>query len=158
MTDTVDRATRSRIMAAVHTRDTSVEMLVRRAVHKAGFRYRIHRRDLPGTPDMVFAGPRLAVFVHGCFWHSHGCKRSRPPSSNRTYWLRKMEENRERDRRNVQQLHATGWRAVVIWECEVDAGIARLLDELASQGDRRACGAKLGDRVTTRSRLSTEEA
>ncbi len=158
MTDTVDRVTRSRIMAAVHTKDTSVEMLVRRAVHKAGFRYRIHRRDLPGTPDLVFARQKLAVFVHGCFWHAHGCKRSRPPSSNCTYWLRKMGENQERDQRKIDQLHAIGWRAVVIWECEINAGIARLLDELAILGNQRTCKIESDGQVNNRSHLGARQA
>ena len=131
MTDTVDKATRSRIMAAVPTRDTSIEMKVRRALYRGGVRYRLHRRDLPGTPDLVLIKRKLAVFVHGCFWHGHGCKKSRPPSSNRTYWLKKIAENQERDQRKIDQLNSMGWRAEVIWECEVDASIGRLLDELA---------------------------
>lgn len=131
MTDTVDKATRSRIMSKVPRKDTSLEIVVRRALHRGGLRFRLHRSDLPGSPDIVLPVRRTAVFVHGCFWHGHGCKRSRPPSSNQTYWLRKIAENQERDQRKIEHLNSMGWHTVVIWECEIDAGIRRLLTELA---------------------------
>lgn len=131
MPDTVSSKTRSRIMAAVPHKDTSVELKVRSALHKAGKRFRLHRKDLPGTPDIVFPSKKIVVFVHGCFWHSHGCKKSRPPSSNREYWLPKIKDNRERDRRKIEQLESMGWHPVVVWECQIDDGISCILDELS---------------------------
>ena len=136
MTDTVSSKTRSRIMAAVPHQNTSAELKVRSALHKAGKRFRLHRKDLPGTPDLVFPSKKIVVFVHGCFWHSHGCKKSRPPSSNREYWMPKMKENRQRDEKKIAQLESLGWRSVIIWECEIDTGVARLLEEL-SRGSLR---------------------
>jgi DNA mismatch endonuclease (patch repair protein) len=130
MVDTVSKATRSLIMSKVPRRDTSLEIRVRKALHKAGLRFRLHRSDLPGTPDIVMPSRRTAIFVHGCFWHGHGCKRSHPPSSNQSYWLPKIKENQERDREKSEQLNVLGWRTAVIWECEIDAGIRRILDEL----------------------------
>lgn len=102
-------------MAAVHGKNTTPEMRVRRMVHRMGYRYSLHRSDLPGKPDMVF--PRLGkvVFVHGCFWHMHRCKRL--PKSNRTYWQSKFEENVRRDRRCRRQLRKLSWDVLVVWEC-----------------------------------------
>jgi DNA mismatch endonuclease (patch repair protein) len=115
--DTVDRQTRSKIMASVGQKDTGAELLLRRALHKAGLRYRLHDRSLPGSPDLVFARFRAAVFVHGCYWHSHGCYRSTVPKSRRDFWIQKFSANRERDERNVCRLIAAGWRVIVVWEC-----------------------------------------
>jgi DNA mismatch endonuclease, patch repair protein len=117
-------------MARVHGQNTSPELKVRRAIHRAGFRYRLHRADLPGKPDLVFPRFRLAVFVHGCFWHWHGCKRSRMPESNHDYWTRKIGRNVERDRRNHEALLAAGWRVQTIWECDLQGGIDGLVEEL----------------------------
>lgn len=112
---------RSENMAAIKGKDTAPEMLVRRLLHKAGYRYRLHRRDLPGRPDMVFPGRRAVIFVHGCFWHQHDATEcgARPPKSNRDYWLTKLRRNVERDAKNVEALIAAGWRVLVVWECEV---------------------------------------
>jgi DNA mismatch endonuclease (patch repair protein) len=115
--DTVDEKTRSRIMASVGRKDTGPEILLRSALHKAGFRYRLHDGDLPGRPDLVFPRFRAVVFVHGCFWHSHGCSRSTVPKSRREYWQAKFETNRTRDERSVELLKERGWRALVVWEC-----------------------------------------
>lgn len=131
MTDTVDAQTRSRIMAAVRQRNTTAELKVRSALHRAGKRFRLHRKGLPGTPDIVFPSRKVAVFVHGCFWHGHGCKRSRPPSSNQSYWLPKIKENKERDRRKVEELESLGWHPIIVWECEIDVGVALILTELS---------------------------
>ncbi len=108
-------------------------MAVRRAVHAAGFRYRLHRADLPGKPDLVFPRYKLVVFVNGCFWHWHGCKRSRMPAANHDYWVRKIGRNVERDQQQRAALSALGWQVVVIWECELAAGIGSLIAELRTR-------------------------
>jgi len=118
--DTVDRKTRSRIMASVGQRDTGAEMGLRRALHRLGLRYRLHDRKLPGSPDLVFPRFRAVVFVHGCFWHVHeGCKYATMPSSRKVFWREKFEANKKRDRRNFDALLANGWRVLVVWECAV---------------------------------------
>ncbi len=120
MTDTLTPQERSRRMAAVRPVDTKPEFIVRRLVHGMGYRYRLHRRDLPGTPDLVFPARRAVVFVHGCFWHRHeGCALARIPKSRVEFWTRKLEGNRERDARELKELRATGWRVLIIWECEL---------------------------------------
>ena len=106
-------------MRAVKGKDTGTEMTVRRIVHRMGFRYRLHRKDLPGKPDLVFGPRRKVIFVHGCFWHGHTCKRGdRTPRKNRRYWTKKIARNKERDQEHVSALKAKGWRVLVIWECE----------------------------------------
>lgn len=117
MPEKFDRETRRRTMQSVPSRDTSLELRVRRAVHQAGYRYRLRRDDLPGKPDFVLPRYRIAVFVHGCFWHGHGCKRSKAPVNNADYWQRKIARNVERDQRNQQALRNLGWTPWVIWEC-----------------------------------------
>lgn len=117
--DKVSRAQRSRNMAAVRTKDTEAELFVRRLLHSEGFRFRIHRKDLPGTPDIVLPKYRATIFVHGCFWHAHGCSRGNAPSSNVNFWKRKREANVNRDRRQIEALTSLGWRVLVLWECEL---------------------------------------
>lgn len=110
---------RSRTMRAVKSRNTTPEMLVRRMVHGLGKRYRLHREDLPGKPDLTFARLRKIIFVHGCFWHGHDCKRgARQPKENADYWRQKIARNKDRDARAQEALHAMGWDVLVIWECE----------------------------------------
>jgi DNA mismatch endonuclease (patch repair protein) len=111
---------RSRIMRAVKGRDTKPEMLVRRAVYALGYRYRLHRRDLPGSPDLVFSTRRKVIFVNGCFWHGHTCKRgARLPKANRDYWIAKIGRNVARDAASLKALKDDGWRSLVLWECEI---------------------------------------
>ena len=106
-------------MARFRSKDTKPELLVRRALHRHGKRFRLHRKDLPGRPDIVLPGLRIAVFVHGCFWHAHeGCRDARVPSSRPEFWREKFARNKERDRRAEQELQALGWQVVTIWECE----------------------------------------
>lgn len=130
MTDTLTPLERGRRMAAVRAKDTQPEMLVRRLLHRLGYRYRLHRRDLPGTPDLVFPSRRAVVFVHGCFWHRHeGCALARMPKSRLEFWQDKLEGNRRRDLRQLGELTALGWRVLVVWECELEnqeALVARL--------------------------------
>ena len=111
-------------MRAVRSRDTQPELAVRRIAHGLGFRFRLHRKDLPGSPDLVFPRLRKIILVHGCFWHAHDCKRGqRIPKQNRAYWTAKIERNAQRDRNVLRELNAAGWATLVIWECETrDAG------------------------------------
>jgi DNA mismatch endonuclease (patch repair protein) len=119
MPETFTRAERSRIMAAVRSQDTTPEIIVRRLVHALGYRFRLHRRDLPGKPDIVF--PRLlkAIQVHGCFWHRHACDAGQStPATRLDYWNAKFARNVERDRRNLRALRRLGWSVLVVWECQ----------------------------------------
>lgn len=120
MADVVDKATRSRMMSGIRGRDTKPEYVVRRYLHRLGFRYRLHDRRLPGRPDIVLPKHRTVVEVRGCFWHQHpGCRFAATPKSNGAFWQRKFRENVERDARNEALLETDGWRVLVIWECEV---------------------------------------
>ena len=115
--DTVDKETRSRIMSSVGQRNTGAETALRSALHAAGLRYRLHDRTLPGSPDLVFPKYRASIFVHGCYWHSHGCYKSTVPKSRREFWQDKFKANRERDERNIRLLREQGWRVLTVWEC-----------------------------------------
>ena len=118
--DRVAREVRSRIMRSVGSRNTKPEVTVRHALHSAGLRYRLHVRTLPGTPDIVLRSRRVAVFIHGCFWHDcPRCRRRKRSKSNLTYWMPKLAQNRERDRRTARALRAMGWRVLTLWECQV---------------------------------------
>lgn len=122
MTDIVDRATRSQMMAGIGPKDTKPEIAVRKLLHAMGYRFRLHRRDLPGTPDIVLPKYRLALFVHGCFWHRHpGCRFATWPKTRREFWRSKFAANVERDKRVQQELHDAGWRVETIWECHTRA-------------------------------------
>ena len=106
-------------MRAVRSRDTKPEMTVRRLLHRLGYRYRLHRRNLPGTPDIVFGPRRKVIFVHGCFWHGHSCPRGgRLPATNTDYWRRKINRNVQRHAEQTEQLRAAGWATLVVWECQ----------------------------------------
>lgn len=120
---TEDRETRGRIMRAVRGSNTKIELAVRSIVRSLGFTgYRLGRKDVPGTPDLAYVGKRKAIFVHGCFWHGHECPRgARVPKANQEYWVKKISRNRERDAEVLSTLAATGWSALVIWECELRA-------------------------------------
>ncbi|MGB3486953.1 MAG: very short patch repair endonuclease [Xanthobacteraceae bacterium] len=115
-------AERSRVMRAVRSKDTAPEMTVRRLVHSLGYRYRLHRSDLPGKPDLVFPGRHKVIFVHGCFWHGHSCARgARLPATNVDYWKKKISRNVARDAATLDKLNAEGWSSMTIWECELKA-------------------------------------
>jgi len=129
---------RSRTMRAVRSRDTKPEMAVRHMAYAMGFRYRLHRKELPGKPDLVFIGKRKAVFVHGCFWHGHGCPRgARTPKENREYWVAKISRNMERDKSVATALDDLGWRSMVVWECELrdQAAVAARLRDFLGEND-----------------------
>ncbi len=117
--DKYDKTTRSRMMAAVASTHTKPEMVVRSLLFGAGLRYRLHGRGLPGKPDIVLTKHKAAIFVHGCFWHYHGCALSRMPSSNKDYWQPKIKGNLERDKRHVNALLESGWRVLIVWECAI---------------------------------------
>jgi DNA mismatch endonuclease (patch repair protein) len=127
MVDRVSKEIRSKMMASVTGTDTEPELIVRRQLFASGYRYRLHRRDLPGSPDIVFPRDRLAVFVHGCFWHGHHCRRGKRPKSNVEFWNKKLRGNVDRDRRNQKALKLMNWRVFIIWECSLHSGIQKLL-------------------------------
>ena len=123
MVDVVSKALRSKIMSSIRGRDTRPELTVRRYLHGYGFRYRLHVRSLPGSPDIVLPRYRTVIFVHGCFWHRHeGCRLAATPATNPEFWLEKLSANIARDQRNLQTLLQDDWRVIIIWEC----GIRRL--------------------------------
>ena len=117
MADIVDRATRSRMMAGIRGKNTKPELVVRRALHARGFRYRLHDPKVPGKPDVVLARFRAVVFVHGCFWHGHDCPLFRLPGTRREFWEAKIDRNRARDAEVAQALSERGWRHLTVWEC-----------------------------------------
>lgn len=116
-------------MRAVKSKDTAPELIVRKLAYGLGHRYRLHRKELPGKPDLVFVGKRKVVFVNGCFWHGHDCKRgARPPKSNFTYWKAKIARNVERDRSNLAALRSCGWEVLTVWECQTKPSERHLLE------------------------------
>ena len=120
---------RSANMRAIRSKDMEPELKVRSLAHRLGFRFRLHREDLPGKPDLVFVSRGKVVFVHGCFWHSHDCRVAHTPKSNLEYWVPKLERNKTRDKKNIEELEMEGWQALVIWECETsdDSSLKKLL-------------------------------
>lgn len=135
--DTVSPEERSRIMRQVRSRDTKPEMRVRRALHAAGLRFRLHDKRLPGRPDLALRKRKTVVFVHGCLWHWHGCPRSRMPSSNVDYWRAKIARNVERDAEHAVALQRLGWRVEVVWECELAPATERLIARLTGRDAER---------------------
>lgn len=140
MADVVDARTRSRMMSGIRGKNTKPEWQVRRYLHAAGFRYALHRRDLPGRPDLVLPRYRAVVLVHGCFWHGHaGCPYAVVPATRREFWVDKLSANRMRDARAVEQLRQNGWRVAVVWECALRKHAPESLEKLAGflKSDRR---------------------
>ena len=129
---------RSRTMASVKQKDTKPELTVRKLLHHLGYRFRLHGKDLPGRPDIVFRGRKMAIFVHGCFWHGHDCKHGRrQPRTNQPYWLSKISRNRVRDTESAAKLGALGWSVLTVWECELKE-MKKVVDELVNfLGTRR---------------------
>ena len=137
MTDVFSKEKRSDVMRQVKAKGTTPELKVRKLLWAMGLRYRLHRKDLPGAPDIVLPGRKLAVFVHGCFWHGHDCARgARVPKQNRPYWTQKIERNRQRDVRTQAELEAKGWTPLVVWECELkdSAALEARLQDAAGKG------------------------
>lgn len=130
MTDRITPENRSRNMAAIRGKDTGPEITVRRFLHAQGYRFRLHRKDLPGKPDIVLPKYRTAIFVHGCFWHLHGCKKTVIPKTRTEWWLAKLEGNRTRDEKNRQRLEQLGWQVITVWECEINS---KRLDMLTTE-------------------------
>lgn len=119
MVDNLTLSQRKKTMASVRSKDTKPEMHVRKLTHAMGFRYRLHYKDLPGKPDLVFPSRNKVIFVHGCFWHQHdGCKNAKMPKSNVSYWKTKLENNKKRDEKYQIELQSLGWDSLIIWECE----------------------------------------
>ncbi len=118
MPDTLSHADRNRIMGRVKQRDTAPEVAVRRLLHAMGYRFRLHYRHLPGTPDIVMPRHRKVIFVHGCFWHGHNCARGARPSTNTEFWNAKLDRNIDRDARVQQSLRALGWDVLTVWQCQ----------------------------------------
>jgi len=130
--DHVSKAKRSQIMAAVASKDTSLELKVRRLIHSMGYRYRLHRKELPGTPDLVFAGRRKVIFIHGCFWHRHvGCKYATTPKTRIRFWQNKFDANVQRDVRTRRQLNRLGWQVLTVWQCDL-----KKMDRLVTRLER----------------------
>lgn len=128
-------------MRRIRKTDTKPELVVRRAVHRLGYRFRLHQRDLPGTPDLVFPRLRKVIFVHGCFWHQHDCRLgSKQPSANPDYWLPKLARNVERDRLARQRLADEGWDVLVVWECQTrkPESLAPVLSSFLNSASRRS--------------------
>jgi DNA mismatch endonuclease (patch repair protein) len=143
---------RSALMARIHGKDTMPELVVRRLTYFLGYRYRVHAKDLPGSPDLAFKGRKKAIFVHGCFWHRHRCRRGKMPNTHRKFWVPKLRGNRLRDLKAQAQLRRLGWRYLVIWECELkhlDRISARISYFLASSPDNSS-------RHTVNSRASSQ--
>ncbi|MHB1077038.1 very short patch repair endonuclease [Thiobacillus sp.] len=127
MVDVVDPATRSRMMSGIQGKNTKPELLVRRYLHSRGLRYRLHVKTLPGKPDIVLPKYRTVVFVHGCFWHQHSnCKFATTPSSQPDFWANKLAQNVMRDQYQTNALRESGWRTLIIWECELRGSASRL--------------------------------
>src|ERR1035437_6240456 len=135
--DTVDKTTRSRMMAAIRSKDTRPEVVLRQSLFHLGYRYRLHYCGLPGKPDLVFPKYRTAVFVNGCFWHHHECKDVKMPSTRPRWWRKKLERNRKRDMAALRELHEQGWRTLVVWECSIrrktnpDAAIRKVVGQVS---------------------------
>jgi len=119
MADIFDSSKRSQIMARVKTKNTAPEVKLRSILHRNGFRFRLNRKDLPGKPDIVLPKYKAVIFVHGCFWHGHDCKRGRRPQTNAEFWNQKIDENIKRDKLDIIKLNELGWRVLVVWACEI---------------------------------------
>jgi DNA mismatch endonuclease (patch repair protein) len=119
MADVLSPAQRKLNMQRIRGKDTKPEMLIRRGLHAAGFRFRIHKKDLPGKPDLVFPKYKAVIFINGCFWHGHACDQFKVPTTRTEFWINKIDINRQRDKRNIEALTSLGWRVLVVWECSL---------------------------------------
>ena len=121
MTDRMTKEQRSKNMSHIRSKDTSIELKVRKYLFFLGYRYRVNYKELPGKPDIVFTKKKIAIFIHGCYWHGHNCnsRYAHVSKSNTDYWNTKIQRNQERDKRNIEQLEKDGWKVIVLWECEI---------------------------------------
>ena len=133
MADTVDSLTRSRIMSKIKGKNTSIEIKIRKALFSKGYRYRIYDKKLPGHPDMAFPKFHAVIFINGCFWHAHDCRRFKIPDTNKEFWVRKFENNKLRDIRTTKDLLEIGWRVLIVWECSLKGKGKKNLDTLIGQ-------------------------
>lgn len=139
--DTITPAERSALMSRIRSKDTTPELVVRSLLHRLGYRFRLHRRDLPGCPDIVLARHWKIVLVHGCFWHGHNCKLGSKPKTNVSYWRTKIQNNRARDARNRKELIRQGWTVLELWECEVRRfdSLQERIQEFMQDRERAVC-------------------
>ncbi|TJV18003.1 very short patch repair endonuclease [Mesorhizobium sp.] len=138
MTDTISSTDRSKLMGRIRNKNTGPELAVRKALHAAGFRFRLHRRDLPGRPDIVLPRLRVAIFVHGCFWHGHDCRRGKLPEDNAEFWVEKIDRNKARDVAAQATLSQAGWTVETIWQCQLKNGLEPLTERLKRVRERRS--------------------
>ena len=136
MADVVPPEVRSRMMSGIRGKNTKPELLIRKGLHGAGYRYRLHKKGLPGKPDIVLARYRAVIFVHGCFWHGHGCHLFRWPSSRKEFWKQKIEGNKKKDTENRNALAGNGWRIMTIWECAIKGRNRLPLDSVLTETSR----------------------
>ncbi len=136
MPDVVDKATRSRMMSGIKSKNTKPELRIRSALHRRGFRFQLHRKGLPGKPDLVLPKYSTVIFVHGCFWHGHDCHLFKMPSTRAAFWKNKIENNRLRDQKVLSELLELGWRCLVVWECSIKGrhriGYESAIEEIAN--------------------------
>ena len=123
MSDRLKPEQRSKLMSSVKTKGTGIELIVRKHLFSKGFRFRLNKRDLPGTPDIVLKKYRSVIFVNGCFWHGHSCPKGLLPKTNYNFWKDKIEKNKKRDQQNILDIKYLGWRVITVWECEIKSGI-----------------------------------
>lgn len=156
MADQFTAHERSALMAKVRQKNTSLELRLRKALHALGLRFRIHRADLPGKPDIVFPKYGAVVFVHGCFWHVHpGCHMAKMPDSNRDFWVNKLTKNTERDKKAMAALAVLGWRTFIVWGCKLKSNT--LVQESAVELARKICSFQAPDTETTAPLIFEEE-
>lgn len=131
MTDRITKEQRSKNMSHIRSKDTSIELKVRKYLFSLGYRYRVNYKELPGKPDIVFTKKKIAIFIHGCYWHGHNCnsRYAHVSKSNTDYWNTKIQRNQERDKRNIEQLEKDGWKVIVLWECEIKENFEFIIKE-----------------------------
>lgn len=134
MTDRITKEQRSKNMSHIRSKDTSIELKVRKYLFSLGYRYRVNYKKLPGKPDIVFTKKKIAIFIHGCYWHGHNCnsRYAHVSKSNTDYWNTKIQRNQERDKRNIEQLEKDGWKVIVLWECEIKEDFEKVIKILLS--------------------------
>lgn len=130
--DKVSKSVRSKIMSKIKSKNTRPELLIRKTLFSLGYRYKIHKKQLSGSPDIVFSKYKLAIFVNGCFWHSHNCKVGHLPKSNSHFWRAKLSKNLERDKNNYENLKKSGWHYLIIWECEIKDNYLNIINKIQS--------------------------